>query len=55
MELSILLEKTESLPIFSSVKLSYKKAGNTETEKFQNLYYEQNIYFKQNPTISKIN
>lgn len=25
------------------VKLDYKKAGNTETEKFQNLYYEHNI------------
>lgn len=42
-------EKNELLPIFSSVKLGYKKTGNTETEKFQNLYYEQNIYFKQKP------
>lgn len=38
-------QKNESLPIFSSVKPGYKTAGNTETEKFQNLYYEQNIYF----------
>lgn len=37
------------------VKLDYHKAGNTETEKFQNLHYEQNIYFKQNLSISKIN
>lgn len=32
-----------------------EKAGNTKTRKFQNLYNEQNIYFKQNPKIPKIN
>lgn len=48
-------EKNELLSVFSSVKPGYKKAGNTEMEKLQNLCYEQNTYFQQNPKISQIN
>lgn len=48
-------EKNELLSVFSSMKSGYKKAGNTEMEKLQNLCYEQNTYFQQNPKISQIN
>lgn len=47
-------KKNELLSIFSSVKPGYRKAGNTEMEKLQNLYYEQNIFFQKTQRFLKL-